>query len=82
MSKFAIVALTLVTLSLSPNTAPARTMHRLDMQSRAVAIQSTPQLSAETTHAIENHGEPLSLILLGSLFVGSAMLFSARRSNA
>jgi hypothetical protein len=82
VSKFAFVTLTAVTLSLSSNAATAGAMHHSNMQSRAVAIQSSSQISAETVQTIENHGEPLSLILLGSLFVGSAMFFSTRRSNA
>ncbi|MEK6397632.1 MAG: hypothetical protein V4734_06070 [Terriglobus sp.] len=78
--KFAIAPLTLVTLL--PGLAAAKGVNEATVPSRAVAIQSAVQLPMDATHTIERHGEPLSLICLGALFVGSAMFFTSRRSNA
>ena len=82
MPKFAIVTLTAVTLSLSAGAATAKAVHGSNKPVSAITMQSAGQLSADASHTIETHGEPLSLIFLGSLFVGSAMFFSSRRSNA
>jgi hypothetical protein len=78
--KFAIVPLTLVTLF--PSLAAAKGVNEATVPGRAVAIQSAVQLPTDATHTLENHGEPLSLICLGALFLGSAMFFTSRRSNA
>lgn len=80
MLKFAIVPLTLVTLF--PGLALAKGVNQTTVPGRAVAIQSAVQLPTDATHTIQSHGEPLSLIFLGALFVGSAMFLTARRSNA
>ncbi|WP_041592589.1 hypothetical protein [Terriglobus roseus] len=73
------MAVTLATCSIAP--AVAQQHVRSAVTAPAVAVRSANPMTSETSAVFSRNPEFGMLLCLGAVFVGSAALFSARRSE-